>query len=265
MNFTVFSQLMMIRARSPEPEPDVLPDAYTAIDYIICTGAQYLDTGLKAKATGKYQVKAQHTNNTKVNALLGDGNSKTDSNLGLWMNGGVSGTGYGTQAVFGNGNNSGYFINEAKGSYPARQLRTYELDVASHTYTIDGVVEGTTTSVGAFANSKKLVLGACWRSNAIVSGSMFTGNIHFFKAWEGSTLVCNMVPCIKKDGNVPGMYDFVTKAFFGSATSTPFEAPASGLDEETAEQVSLAYGNGVWLGDVPATEEEAVHQALLEE
>lgn len=206
-------------------QPDVLPDAYTAVDYIICTGAQYLDTGLKASATGKYQVRAQHTDNTKVNALLGDGNSKTDSNLGLWMNGGVSGTGYGTQAVFGNGNNSGYFINEAKGSYPARQLRTYELDVASHTYTIDGVVEGTTTSVGAFANSKKLVLGACWRSNSVVSGSYFTGNIHFFKAWEGSTLVCNMVPCIKKDGNVPGMYDFVTKAFFGSATATPFGVP----------------------------------------
>lgn len=49
--------------------------------------------------------------------------------------------------------------------------------------------------------------------------------ISYFKVQEDSTLICEMIPCIRKADNVPGMWDKVTKTFFTNAGTSNFIVP----------------------------------------
>jgi len=196
-----------------------LPDGFVETEWLESAGSSYMDTGLKASFDDAYEWRAVQTASTSNQAIIGDGNTKTDSNFAVWVaRPGYTSAAYGVEFSFGDGGNSAYKVVASKSDCDVTEWHTYRTELATGKARIDGALVGTASSVSAFQNTKKLVLFGSWRGNS--SNSQFRGRISSFAAWRSGVLVRDFVPCRRTSDEMPGFYDLTGST--SPSTGTPF-------------------------------------------
>ena len=184
---------------TPKPEP-TLPEGYTQLNYIQSTGTQYIDTGVMPNQDTVMIVKMAFLGTASDN-IAGARNSSNDgtNRCGLVTFGATSKIG----ALFG-----------------TASIQAINIDTEVHEYTLDKtglMIDGTSYGngySGSFSCTYPITLFA-WNNGAdgIVKNK---SQIYGCKLYSGSTLVRDYVPCKNPSGEV-GLYDYVTKAFYGNA------------------------------------------------
>lgn len=108
--------------------------------------------------------------------------------------------------------------------------------VYSSTRYINIVYDETLTSTQYTSNGSSITLtktaGSANDANIIIfdrgvnpSTSKGKFKLYTFKAYSGSTLIRDLIPCYRKSDNVTGMYDRVSEAFFTNAGTGEFIIP----------------------------------------
>lgn len=75
-----------------------------------------------------------------------------------------------------------------------------------------------------FANPYYLFAVAPKDSSAVSVSEYSSVRIYYFRIFHGDKLAMNLVPCKRRSDNVVGMYDTVTKTFFGNSGGGYFRA-----------------------------------------
>lgn len=183
---------------TPEPTP-ILPEGYTQLNYIQSTGTQYIDTGVMPNQDTVMIAKMAFLGTASDN-IAGARNSSNDgtNRCGLVTFGATSKIG----ALFG-----------------TVSIQAINIDTEVHEYTLDKtglMIDGTSYGdaySGSFSCTYPITLFA-WNNGAdgIVKNK---SQIYGCKLYSGSTLIRNFTPCKNPSGEV-GLYDYVTKAFYGN-------------------------------------------------
>lgn len=188
---------------------------YRQLDYIKFTGIQYLDLGIPLWSSNNWKVK------TVVNfdywysyqhlLSISDADSKHET----W----VDGSGL-------------YYLRLAEGNKQAVETltakTTYELvnemkDGICNTY-IDGVLKNT-TEFGAFTSDLNLRFGGR-------ASGRFIGTLYSIELYQDDVLVGNLIPAMKKDGDIPCMYDTIRDVFITNAQADGGNFIAGSLTRE---------------------------------
>ncbi len=199
----------------------VLPAEYQEVEYIQSTGTQFINTGYAWKTQNvKYEVKFNPVSLTS-GAVIGSSSSNSDSNWCVL---------YFTNA-------SRYWAVGSGNPFPNLQVK------AGNDYSVvmetDGVTKTATNSIngvtstanwsGTFAPDMGNVC-VMNMSNGIDKGSSSiwqyhgTLRVYYAKLTDDGTVVRDLIPCIHTIDGTVGMYDLVTKTFFGNAGTGSFEA-----------------------------------------
>ena len=181
----------------------LLPKEYQQVKYIESSGRQYIDTGVIPNRNLKTELKFKVINNVSSNYLFGStaGEGRTDYyGLNLYNRN--------FELYFGTGND-----------YP----KLGELNVGG-IYTlianenmkwfIDGIeLKDYTNSSNTleFSNAKSIWL---FTLHHTASTPKCAHIIYYAKMWNNGSLVRNLISCIKKSDNKPGMYDLVNNEFY---------------------------------------------------
>lgn len=188
-----------------------IPSDYTILDYIECTGNQYIDTGFKANTTTTKFVGAFTPTQQVMGGLLGSRNytSSGSSACNIFVT------------------DAGKFRGDwANGSYTAEidyvVDTKYEMEITRGTL----VINDTTYS---FPNRESVdqlgnFLIGTFNNVTTPYTKGFVGYIHECKLYSNDILICNFVPVIRNSDNEVGMYDTVTNTFYTNAGVNSFIA-----------------------------------------
>ena len=211
---------------TPAPEPR-LPEGYTEVkciklgsmDYAGQHNKQAVITPVVPSATQSYEcvfaVDERYSGTSGTMCVFG-GKSAHTSGLGaaLWLNP----SGGSLNFVF--GGPDGETTYQGVGITPYGTYVTATSDMATGVFKVDGVTLATVTPQTMTATPAKIALfcqhnasGAGWTSTAPVK-------IKSFRAWDGSTLLCDQVPCLRDSDSRPGMYDLIANAYNTSTLSS---------------------------------------------
>lgn len=192
-----------------------IPDEYLPIQYIQCTGIQYIDTGLKYDKPYYYIVDCSidDYNGCQVFGM----NVNYDHGVDVY-------NGY-YQLL-----DSRYNIYDT--TIPAGTRATFTIDQPTKTiYADSGSIHESYTSPGDFFPTSSVypvLLGAIWNSYNDSLYAYGMGKIYGFKYYENGELLRDMIPVIRLSDYKPGMYDKVTQTFFTNQGTGEFENPIYG-------------------------------------
>lgn len=183
-----------------------LPEGYTALDYIVSTGAQYINTGISLWDSNDWISKTTFSinNHKNYNQLFGISNTINTS--------------YDIKTT----SNGAYYYKLNNISNP--KLLTVDLDTP---YTI---VHDNTSNV--FINQYEDVFNTAAKVTATnitapihfghrLGSSYLEGKIYNLELWKDGYQVRNFIPCLNADGEV-GLYDKIGGVFYPSEGDLPF-------------------------------------------
>lgn len=200
---------MFMRKGETHTKPIALPSGYTRLASIMSNGAQYINTRVKP------------TNKTRVVFKLSGFPASKHSQSPFGSRGSSSSS---DKFVFLAAQDIGayrtdFYNNNA--NFVATDSVSGELTIDKNgaTTTLSNGVTVTNTD-GAFSSNYPIFLFAC---NTGGSVNMPTNGVSGLECqiYEDGTIIRDYVPCITDGGEV-GMYDFVTKEFFGNEGSGAF-------------------------------------------
>lgn len=214
-----------------------LPAEYEQVEYLQCTGTQYIDTGLWFDGNWIYEVDCM-IDNESGNQMFG---MKYWYNHAVFVDSGryyAKGDRYDTADGLDTGISAGT-RSVIKFSYPDKSCYiATENDSWSHTFSL----------MSPTSSSYHVVLGACWSYWSGSLGDYGRGRIYEFKWWVNSrtkdNLLAHMMPCIRKSDNKPGMYDLVRQQFFTNAGTGEFEYALLYTLPNAYEEVECLRSNG---------------------
>lgn len=204
-----------------------VPFAYEEISYLESTGTQYIDTGIKAIANSKVEMKFNRTayaGQTNVSAIFG-GYDSNQRNYGLaidtstiyWMFGGQS---------------------NAKKTFPLNTDYEVIFDATNKTFTVGDFTQSfSSLSLPAQSNGNIYL----FTNSAVGSLSTYDknywlkGKIYYFRYYENGSLKNNFIPVLRKIDNVAGMYDTVEGKFYGNLGTGSFIAGEKILTVDTVK------------------------------
>lgn len=219
---------------------------YRRLDYIHFSGAEGIDLGFKPASSGNMGVQAVKaritgpTASSSYGVILGCAGDSAASGGSMRVlvqsAGGLIG-----QRVGRNSSTFGYSTAMNTNDFYSFRLRTTSnsstyIDI----YNASGqLISGTnhTTSVSyTSANMPNENLMRYNSGGSIVSNGYSTGDIAFFKQWDGSqatgTLIKDMYPCQRKSDSVCGLYDVLNSRFYPIAgTNITTSAAGPVVDE----------------------------------
>lgn len=150
------------------------------------------------------------------------------------------------------------FIGETDQHYTGIYTDTNEhiIHMSSTEITFDGTVLGTQQDPHISGSKNLLLLSK--RPTQLNEQGFFP--IYYFKVWNGSTLIRDLIPVKRLSDDAIGMYDRVNNVFYGSATSNSFSYTSLQTPEYITEfdnteyHINRIYLNGelYWGGDTPA-------------
>lgn len=199
INFFELAKFMSLQKKS------ILPKEYQQIEYLQCTGTQYINTGLTYSGTYYYTVDCE-INDENDNEMFGMDHYYSHS-VFVWRS--IYQIGTDRYNIVNTGISAGQRVN----IIIDQSTKTISIDSLSHTFTGDFYPINSVYPV---------LLGAYWSS---WSDSIFgygKGKIYSFKYYESGKLVRDMYPCIRKSDNKPGMYDIITNQFFTNSGTGEF-------------------------------------------
>jgi len=167
-----------------------LPSEYQQVDYLECTGTQYIDTDFTPNINTKVYAEFYVTT-IPCGLYSSDSNASLSTNFSSYISSGGKwrfGSGSATVPI---SNNSLYTSFQDKTGIMINGTNFYEYD----------------TSITDFTSTKILTL---LRTNSVG----FKGKIYRFKVYNKNIIVRNFVPCYRKSDNKLGMYDTVNNVFY---------------------------------------------------
>ena len=184
-----------------------LPSGYTELAYIESTGTQYIDTGFKPNSNTKVVMDVQSV-----------GINTADTGQSFF--GARNGSSY-RFFVFWHRTNAAYYLyynNTSKNVASARLTNRMIVTMdKNNLYVGDSVTVSVTYANVSCAQNMFLVA-----TNLDGTADYFGINrVYSCQIYDNGTLVRDFVPCINPSGSV-GLYDLVTKAFFGSKGTGTF-------------------------------------------
>ena len=186
-----------------------LPAGYTKLQYIQSTGTQYVDTGFKPKNTTKvtadFQVTTQPASHLVIFGSRTSYSSSDQFVLGF--------TGHKSPAVWRSDFGSKQTDFPSTVGWSSRYTAVF--DNSACALNADSVA----VSASAFTSTHNLFLLAD-NDNETAAG-MISAKLYSCQIYDNGTLVRDYVPCIDPSGAV-GLYDTVSKAFFGNAGTGTF-------------------------------------------
>lgn len=197
---SVFSQLMMRKK---------IPAIYKVLDWIKSTGTQYIDMGVTSKANQKAKYSFMPTT----------------------ISTGVS---YAISGAY-TENNSSYFgiIRSADGKLNYRSYINFvpcgDVITTGTQYDVEVVLNNNSQSMTCNgANATSSYPTADLASNLYLfkisnlPTQAFIGRVYYFSLWQNNVLVRNLIPVRRLTDNEVGMYDTVSKTFFGNVGTGKF-------------------------------------------
>lgn len=195
--------------KPPEPEP-VLPEGYTQLNYIQSTGTQYIDTGVSTPEGCRVQCKVAYTSLSSTLAVVFGSHDAAPpyyrnflaATSSTWELGAYGTADFGSPTV-----NTEYEIDA--------NTKSGEIgcSVNGNTYTVDQSI-----APSAQRSALSVYLFALHYADGLFPAKM---KAWWYKVYVGGTLVRNFVPC-KNPSNEIGLYDLVTKEFYGNAGTGTF-------------------------------------------
>jgi len=221
MNNNVLRSMMAYQMQHPprteDAEESRLPAEYVELNYVETSGQTYLDTGMKASVSDEYIVTYAPLSNNNL-PIFGDGTSKTDSNITLWIQSYNH-----ANFNFGNGNSTAYVLEVDMPTNGLKGFHEYRQKNSTAEGWIDGVYKGQVTPQN-FNNSVKMVLFASWRKNSI--NAYGNGRMKDFIWKQNDVEVRHFVPAMRLSDLKVGMYDLCESV--NAKTHTPFYLPSQG-------------------------------------
>ena len=231
---------------------DTLPVGFTRIDATHRSNS-YIDTGLLTDSTDEWIITCRRTGKLGNYPIIGGGNTKTDSNMTLWLNNQTNLV----EFTFGDGGSNAYKVTTT--AYNVSEFHTYRMKLSTGEAWLDGNYIGQSSSLSSVPNPKKLVLYGCWRGSA--NFSSFDGALAEAIIIRDGVEVRHFVPCIRNSDKRTGLLDLCGSS--SPSTGTPFYASADGGASTPwisydvtagvdAVQDALAYGFKIITREYPA-------------
>ena len=203
---------------------------YTNVEYIESTGTQYINLGYKAKTNTEVRLDIQLEENQNTNVksdsiiqkIIGSSaynSNNFDLNFGKEVN--QSKTIFYWVNKINNGTNSRY---ENYTNVTNRSTMT----VKSGSATFQGIT--TTLDVKENDNDVDMILLGSGNGGTLYSFNRYDAKIYGLQIYEGTTLVKNMIPCIRKNDNRTGLYDLINNKFFTNSGTENFDYKLSKED-----------------------------------
>ena len=192
----------------------ILPSGYTLLDYIKSAGTQYIDLGITPSDNMEFEIDYQSLA-PRATKLFGCENTakslfdaydvgKTKATIRAFAHGGTHG-------------GSPTSITTIAG-----QKTSLKLVIKNRTYSVyvNGKLVATSPAAGTVPNLNIFLFASNRKGSADGRGSQIIYGCRVKKSGE---FVGDFLPCIDPSGAV-GMYDTVSKAFFGNAGTGTFVA-----------------------------------------
>jgi len=197
-----------------------LPAGYTQLEYLQTDGGAYIDTGIKLKASSKLEFK--FISGTSYNyAVFGADNGAAYNNgeIALFYYINYPDLGDVIHAVMPSSNSSSYVLEPVPRivDINATYIISYDKDYL--------VVNGASQSSGWYANyvgNRNVFLFATNRGDNTWTGG--DTKIHYFKMYDGNSLVRDFIPVRRNSDGVLGMYDTVANTLFTNVGTGAFIA-----------------------------------------
>ena len=190
---------------------ELIPDEYLPIQYIQCTGSQYIDTGLKYDKTYYYTVDCE-IDNENGNQIFGMYYGY-DHGVDVWS------------GVYQVATDNYNIINT---DIPAGQRVNIIIDQSTKTMSVNSFSHTFTGDFLPISSVYPVLLGAYWSSWNNSLRGYGKGKIYSFNYYENDILLRDMIPVIRLSDYKPGMYDKVTQTFFTNQGTGEFETPVYG-------------------------------------
>lgn len=202
---------------------DVPCDDYTILDYIECTGTQYIDTEFKANTTTTKFIGAFTPTKQVMGALLGSRNATSSGahacNVFVLENGTF-------RVDWANGNYTGTETNYVVGN-------KYEMEITRGTFILNGT-KYSYSNTSSYTQTGNFLIGT-FNNITYPYSSGFVGYIHKCKLYSNNVLIRNFIPAKRNSDNKVGMYDTVTNKFYTNAGKGSFIAGENAIPSSSNE------------------------------
>lgn len=204
-----------LRLENSLPDPSSrLPTGYTELSYIQSGGEQYIDTGLKPGNGSRVAMDIDVLSSTgAMSAIFGGRDDKNKNSFCFWKI-----------------NNTFRFdFGESEDTVGGTPTGRHKIDANSNVVTVDGTVY--TVAQANFQTKYNLLLLSVSRPDGIEK-RMASAKLYSCQIYSGTELLRDYVPCSNPAGST-GLYDLVSKTFFGNAGAGAFTAgPAATVPSE---------------------------------
>lgn len=184
-------------------EQIILPSGYTAVDCLVSSGTQYINTGFTPKQNTRLEMDAQHTGGA-TEFLFGVRNTSNAAAFAMLCTGDAFRSDYAASRL----TFSGVDIT-------ARNKIDFNKNVSS----VGGAT--VTHTATTFTAPNSLMLLACATGSSV--GYYASAKLYSAKLYDNGTLIRDFVPC-KNSSGVLGLYDLVNNKFYTNAGSGTFGA-----------------------------------------
>lgn len=179
--------------------PSVLPNGYTQVKYLESTGTQYINTGLKASNNAGIDIEYSQLAPNSAGIFGCRGGSGT-----FWLSQQSAGNLYAFEF---SGNSGRITFNDGV----AYNTGYHNIIVRQNKIIYDGVQKA--TYINSANSSLDIYLFRTNENGSPYSGAC-SGRLKYCKLYNGTTLMRDLVPCIRNSDNKPGMYDKVNNVFY---------------------------------------------------
>ena len=199
---------------------NILPSAYTELEYIASTGTQYIDSGYKPTPNTGVYADFQYTSTTGTQRLFGvDSYTNVDNTISYSFYIENNKYDYTYQ------NNSGNWINTNITADIKRHTVSFNKNNDKKLYinTYSGNLSGNPTN----ASTQNMYIMANNRINTNIIDSYSKVRIYSFQIYESGILVRNYVPAMRNSDNVLGLYETLNSVFYENSGTGTFNTNAS--------------------------------------
>ena len=208
----------------PDPTTYALPDGYTPLAYIASSGSQYILTGVSGEADTVVEMEFGGIRYGHCSVFFGED---------AWT---------GNRFLFNMQSNAFYFHSGGTNVAPMDEGSDWRVWVGGNKVYLekaDGSDSVVKDAVNTIASANKEL--AIFATNA--GGNKGSFRLYTMKIMNpDGTRLRDFVPCRNPDGE-PGLWDFVSGAFFGNAGTGHFFAP----DDEAVRLTRIHIGGGAYI------------------
>ena len=191
---------------------------YTQLEYIESTGTQYIDTGYYVNPKTRVKIDFAFTSLSKQQRIFGH-SSDSDSGSNLSFCCYINGSG---KIATANKDGIGNWLTT--GVTATTDRVTISMDEINKKLTILGNNVNYSSSLNTITRTSNLPLTLFVDNRTDVYDALYaSAKLYSFKIWDNKVLVRNFIPSQNSSGAV-GLYDTVTKTFYGNAGTGTFVA-----------------------------------------